>query len=498
MRKNDEAHTNLIDAGQEVFDSIIYGNQPMKLIVVLAFLALFAIPHGSFGADSRPNVLFIAIDDLRDWAGYFGHYPGAKTPNLDRLAKKGMAFTRAYCAAPVCNPSRCALLSGLRPSTTGVYENNADGRTVVPTELSLPTTMRNGGYFVCGAGKIYHEKFNRRDEWDAYLKNEGRDPAPKEKQVAANFLRSPLDCEDSDMQDFRIADYGIHELGKKHDKPFFLAVGFHKPHTPWNVPRKYYDLFPLDKIELPPYLESDLDDVPPAGQHMAKYAGTLLPKPDGDHAAILGRGKWKEAIQGYLSASAFADTQVGRVLDALENSKYRDNTIICLWSDHGWHLGEKHHWRKFSLWEEGTRSPLLWVVPGMTTPGSICQRPIDFMSIYPTLTDLCGIATPKHVEGLSLRPLLRNPLAAWDRPAITTYLENNHAIRADGWRYIRYADGGDELYDENADPNEWKNLASDPAFAAKKSDLAKWLPTLNQPDVGVENEPKEKKKKIIK
>ena len=288
------------------------------LCTFLALLSSFVIPHPSFAAEQRPNVLFIAIDDLRDWTGYLGHYAGAKTPNLDRLAKMGTAFTRAYCAAPVCNPSRCALLSGLRPFTTGVYENNADGRTVIPSELSLTTAFRNGGYFVCRAGKIYHEKFNRREEWDAYLKNEGHDPAPKVKEVATHFLRSPLDCDDSEMQDYRIADYGIHELGKKHDKPFFLAVGFHKPHSPWNVPRKYFDLFPLEQITLPPYLENDLDDLPPAGQHMAKYTGLELPKPDGDHSAIFNSGKWKQAIQGYLAASAFADAQVGRVLDALD------------------------------------------------------------------------------------------------------------------------------------------------------------------------------------
>ena len=460
-----------------------------KLLLALAILSSFVIPHSSLAA--QPNVLFIAIDDLRDLSAF----PNAKTPNLDRLAKMGTKFTRAYCAAPVCNASRCALLSGLRPSTTGVYENNADGRNVVASELSLTTAFHNAGYYVTGAGKIYHEKFNRREEWDAYLKNEGHDPAPKEKVVAANFLRSPLDCEDGEMQDARIVDYGIHELGRKHDKPFFLAVGLHKPHSPWNVPRKYFDLFPLESVTLPPYLKGDTDDLPPAGQHMAKWAGTLLPKPDGDHAAIIGRNKWKEAIQGYLAASAFADAQVGRLLDALEKSKYRDNTIICLWSDHGWSLGEKDHWRKFALWEETTRSPLYFVAPGVTKPGSVCARPIDYMSLYPTLTDLCGIATPKHVEGVSIRSLLADPQAAWDSPALTTYLQNNHAIRTEGWRYIRYADDGEELYDERADEHEWKNLASDPAFAAKKAELAKSLPAVNHDDIGIEKPSKAKKKK---
>jgi arylsulfatase A-like enzyme len=458
--------------------------------LLLALITSFCMPHSSFAAE-RPNVLFIAIDDLRD----LSTFPGAKMPNLDRLASMGMKFTRAYCAAPVCNPSRAALMSGLRPSTTGVYENNADGRTVIPPEHALPATFRKAGYFTAGAGKIDHEKFDQHELWDAWQKNDGKDPTPNEKVVAANFLRSPLDCADSEMQDYRIVQYGIDFLGgKKVKQPFFLAIGLHKPHSPWNVPRKYYDQYPLESITLPPYLKGDTKDLPPAGQKMAQWAGTLLPKPTGDHAAIIGRDQWKEAIQGYLAASAFADAMVGRLLDAYETSRYRENTIICLWSDHGWHLGEKDHWRKFSLWEEGTRSPLYWIVPGMTKPGSVCETPVDFMSLYPTLTALCRIETPKHVEGISITPLLADPKAAWEHPAITTYLENNHAIRVQGWRYIRYADGGEELYDEAADPNEWKNLASDPKHAAKKAELAKLLPSVNHADIGVDKGPKTKKK----
>ena len=457
------------------------------LLILCAHRASVVQTH----AAERPNVLFIAIDDLRD----LSTFPGAKMPNLDRLAAMGMKFSRAYCSAPVCNPSRASLLSGLRPSTTGIYENNADGRTVIAPDLALPSTFRKAGYYVAGAGKIDHEKFQQRELWDARQKGDGNDPVPNEKDVAATFLRSPLDCEDSEMQDYRIAQYGIDFLtGKKVKQPFFLAIGLHKPHSPWNVPRKYYDQYPLESIMLPPYLEGDIDDLPPAGQRMAKWAGPLLPKPDGDHAAIVGRGQWKRAIQGYLAASAFADAMVGRLLDAYETSRYRENTILCVWSDHGWHLGEKDHWRKYSLWEEGTRSPLYWIVPGMTKPGSVCETPVDLMSLYPTLTALCGIPRPKHVEGADITPLFTDPKAEWQHPAITTYLENNHAIRVQGWRYIRYADGGEELYDEAADPNEWKNLASDPKHAAKKAELAKLLPAVNHADIGVEKDPKTKKK----
>jgi arylsulfatase A-like enzyme len=275
------------------------------------------------------------------------------------------------------------------------------------------------------------------------------------------------------MPDYRIVSWTVDQLNKKHDKPFFLACGIHKPHLPWYVPRKYYDLFPLEKIVLPKVLDTDLDDVPPAGVQMAK--------PEGDHAAILKSGRWKAAVQAYLAAIAFTDAMVGRLIDALDKSPYKDNTIVVLWSDHGWHLGEKLHWRKFTLWEEATRAPLIWIVPGLTKPNSVCNRTVDFMGIYPTLTELCNLPTPKHVEGVSFRALLANPDAPWDLPARTTFHFNNHAVRTEQWRYIRYHDGGEELYDEIKDPLEWTNLAGKPEFAAVKKELAKWLPKTNAP-----------------
>lgn len=453
----------------------------MKAARLLLALVLFTAAPVFAAEPAKPNVLFIALDDLRDWVGYLGKSPQTRTPNIDRLAKMGVAFTRSYCAAPVCNPSRAALMSGLRPATSGVYENNADWRTVIGEDKPLTTTFRKAGYFVCGAGKIYHGAYDRRSEWDDYLANEGGGKAekklsPQAKNDGVGGIKfAPLDCADSDLPDYKITDYGIAQLGKKHDKPFFLAVGLHKPHMPWNVPQKYYDMFPLESIQLPPYLAGDLSDVPPAGVKMAK--------PEGDHKAIVESGRWKEAVQAYLATIAYADMNIGRLLDAFEKSAYKDNTIIVLWGDHGWHLGEKDHWRKFALWEETTRAPLIWVAPGVTRPGSVCDRTVDFMSIYPTLCDLAGIAKPAHVEGTSIKPLLADPKAAWDQPALTTYLFNNHALRSEGWRYIRYANGDEELYDETKDPNEYRNLATSPEAAAKKSELAKFLPTTNQPDI---------------
>lgn len=442
----------------------------------LAILFLLCVPAFAANPPARPNVLFIAVDDLRDWVGYFGHNPQSKTPNYDRLSRMGTSFTRAYCASPVCNPSRTALMSGLRPSTSSVYENNVDFRPIIPPAKMLTTAFREAGYHVHGAGKIYHEAYRRREEWDDYLEKERGDPRPAadRSEGVGGIKFAPLDCRDDELSDWGIADYGIASLQRKHDKPFFLAVGFHKPHMPWNVPRKWFDLFPLESIKLPPYLENDLDDLPPAAVRMAH--------PETDHVPMQKSGRWKEAIQAYLATIAYCDMNLGRLLDALEKSAYRDNTIICLWGDHGWHLGEKHHWRKFALWEEATKAPFMWVVPGVTKPDTICERTVDFMSIFPTLTDLCGIPTPAHNEGVSIRRLLADPKASWDLPALTTYRFNNHTVRSEGWRYIRYANGDEELYDETRDPNEWTNLAAKPEFAARKAELAKSLPRTNAPD----------------
>lgn len=424
---------------------------------------------------NRPNVLFIAIDDLNHWVGYLGRNRQTKTPHIDRLARRGVRFTRSYCAAPVCNPSRTALLTGVRPFSSGVYENDDDWRGVIPQNKTLVTTLRQAGYDTSGAGKIYHGSFDRQAEWERYLKPTGNDPKPTGNTGVGGIKFAPLDCADSDLRDWKSVDFGVEELSRKHDRPFFISIGLHKPHMPWNVPRKYYDLHPLDQIELPPTQPDDLGDVPPAGRAMAK--------PDRDHRDILESGRWKEAVQGYLAAVSYADSLVGRLLDALDASPHRDNTIVVLWGDHGWHLGEKQHWRKFALWEEATRAPLIWVVPGLTRPDTVCERTVDFMTIYPTLCDLCGVPIPPHVEGRSIRSLLGSPTAEWSEPAITTYEFGNHAIRTEGWRYIHYANGDEELYDETADPLEWVNLANRPEHAELKQRLNTLLPKQNAPDI---------------
>ncbi|MFM8272386.1 MAG: sulfatase [Gemmata sp.] len=449
----------------------------MRFLFPLAVAAGLIAPARAADAPKKPNVLFIAVDDLNHLVGHLGRNPQTRTPNIDRLARMGVTFTRAYCAAPVCNPSRAALMSGLRPGSTGVYDNGQAWQPVIPKEHTLTTQFLSAGYNVYGSGKIYHASAHRDGEWTDYFvggKEKVTPHADAKNDGVGGIKFQPL-TDDSKLQDESIVNYGIEKLGAKHDKPFFVAVGLHKPHMPWNVPKKYYDLFPLDRIELPPHTKDDLGDVPAAGIRFAK--------PKGDHAEVLRSGRWKEAVQGYLAAIAYCDAQIGRLLDAYDKSPHKENTVIVFWGDHGWHLGEKEHWRKFALWEESTRMPFIWVAPGVTKAGGVCDRTVDLMSVYPTLCALCGIARPKHVEGADVSPLLKDPKARWAAPGVTTYHLNNHAVRTERWRYISYADGGEELYDHDADPNEWTNLAKDQRLAGTKKELRELLPTTNKPEL---------------
>lgn len=463
------------------------------LILLFAFVFLTTIR-----AAEKPNVLFIAIDDMNHWVGHLGRNKQTKTPNIDRLAKSGVTFTRAYCTAPACNPSRASLMSGLRPSTSGCYNNNQPWHPGISDDKLLNTHFAGAGYRVFGAGKIYHGS-ERGGMWTDYFTEKNTPGAkktlklhPSAKDDGVGGIKfAPLANPDEEMPDYKVASWCIERMNEKSDKPFFIACGFVKPHMPFSVPQKWFDLFPLDSIELPPHREDDLKDVPPAGVKMAK--------PDGDHAAIVKSGRWKEAVQAYLASIAFCDAQVGRVLDALEKSPARDNTIVVLWTDHGWSLGEKSHWRKFALWEEPTRTAFVWKAPGVTATGGVCERTVDYVNVYPTLTALAGLPKPAHLEGHDLTPLLKDPKAAWEHPALTTHGKKNHAVRTEAWRYIRYADGSEELYDEAADPLEYTNLAGHTEHAATKAMLAKFLPKTDAPDLpagrgGEEGEGNPKKK----
>jgi arylsulfatase A-like enzyme len=440
---------------------------------------------------SKPNVLFIAVDDLNDWIGPLDGYKGVKTPNIDKLAKREMNFIKAYCPAPVCNPSRAALLTGVRPSTSGVYQNWQPWRLALPDALTLPQYFMQHGYEAVGISKIFHDAYNDSASWHKYYP-QLRQITPEKRPLNGfgNFDWGPIEASDEDMADYKHVQSGIDFLNEKHDKPFFLAVGIKRPHLSWWVPQKYFDMYPLSKITIPRVVRNDLDDIPPAGVTMAKRI------PEGqlneatrnmeDHKFIVEKGQWKQAIQGYLASITFADAMFGRLLDALDKSVYKENTIIVFFGDHGWHLGEKEHWRKFALWEEATRVPLIIVAPAVTKQNSVCERTVNLMDIYPTLISLCNLPVKEGIEARDIKPLLLNPKLEWDHPSITTYGLGNHSVRTERWRYIQYNDKTEELYDHNIDPYEWKNLAADPKYADIKRKLSDWLPKINNPATGGE------------
>jgi len=438
------------------------------------------------GDPDRPNVLFIAVDDLNDWADILGGHPGVQTPNINRLAGQGVCFTRAYCSAPACNPSRTSLLFGRRPSSTGVYYNGQPWTLELKEAVTLPRHFKNHGYETVGAGKIFHSlRASDSEAWDFY---ENRSYIFR-KGISADVFQAgmnrdwfdwgPLKITDDEMPDMKTAGFGVNFLNQDHDRPFFLALGIFRPHLPWCVPEKYFNLYPPDKIALPKIKENDLDDLPQAGRNMALDIGTIR---EGDHEAILSSNNWHNAVAAYMASITFADACVGKILDALEKSKYADNTIIVLWGDHGWNLGEKQHWRKFALWEDTTRVPLIISIPGTAAKGAHCERVVSLLDLYPTLVKLCGLTEKKELEGRNLIPLLKNPDAAWPYGVVMTQGRNTHAIRTERWRYIRYSDESEELYDHAKDSHEWTNLAEQPQYIKIKAELGQWLPVVNAPN----------------
>ena len=418
----------------------------------------------------QPNVLFIAVDDLNDWVGVLGGYADVQTPNMNRLAARGVTFSQAYCPAPFCNPSRSAVLTGYYPTTSGVYKNTEDWRVAVPDAVTLPELFKENGYETVGGGKILH--WNDRALWDEYYSRIS-DPEPtadvlQDEDNSMGVLEwGAVDVPDEEMNDYRITSWAADYLLQEHDSPFFLAAGVFRPHVPLNVPQSYFDLYPLDEIVLPETISDDLDDLPAVAREQMES--------DSLDADLKEAGNRERVVQAYLASVTFADAQIGRILDALESSEYADNTVVALWSDHGMHFGEKEHWKKGTLWEEATRVPLIISGPGVAEPGSISEHPVDLVNLYPTLADLCDLPVDESLDGVSLVPLLEDPDADWDRPALMNNRDDN-AIRYKEWRYIRYGDGSEELYDHSVDPNEWHNLADDPAYQQIKADLEAMLP----------------------
>ncbi|MCH7987927.1 MAG: sulfatase [Planctomycetes bacterium] len=434
--------------------------------------------HGVSTAAEKPNVLFISIDDLNDWTGCLGGHPNAITPHIDRLAKRGVLFTNAHCQAPVCTPSRASLVTSRLPSSTRLYflQPHLHVAGDARGSVTLVERFANEGYKTLGVGKIYGGHDERY--FQKYGgKFGGFGPRPKEK--ISYPIGHPLwdwgayPESDDQMPDTKIADWGINQLQQKHDKPFFLAVGFFRPHVPMFAPKKWFDQHPLKQVQLPKIDPHDRDDLPQYGKDLT--IGHPAPR----HEWFIENRQWKHAVQSYLASTTFVDHCMGRVLDALDHSEYAKNTVILLFSDHGWHLGEKERWAKRSLWEDSTRVPM--IVAGPKIKPGISARSVGLIDIYPTLLDLCDLKADSAHEGKSLTPLLENPGAEWNRPVITTFGPNNHAVRSDRWRYIRYADGSEELYDHKTDPHEWHNLAADKKYAKVINNHAKWLPRINKP-----------------
>lgn len=427
----------------------------------------------------RPNVLFIAIDDLNDWIGCLGGHPQAITPHIDRLASEGVLFENAHCQAPICTPSRASLLSGRYPSTSGLYFLAPQYREAETLRdmTSLPQYFMEHGYTSLGAGKIFHTGGDPHSFHEYRGQMGGFGPRPEEKISLPEghplWDWGAYPDRDEDMPDYQIAQWAKTKLAQEHEKPFFLSVGFYRPHVPLYAPPKWFDQYPRDQIQLPEALPDELEDIPQYALDLT-YAAAA-PR----HDYVLSLNEWEHGVQAYLACVSFVDDCVGQVLDALRASPYAGNTLVVLWSDHGFHLGEKLRWGKRSLWEESTRAPLMVAGLGIEG-GKRCRRPVGMIDLYPTLADLCGLPSRAELEGQSLRPLLEYPDAAWERPTLTTFGPNNHSLRSERYRYIRYADGSEELYDHEADPGEHRNLAGKEGSEAIMAQLRRWLPGVNR------------------
>jgi uncharacterized sulfatase len=480
-------------AGKEAVESDSPEIPPMRLESVrrlarrgLALLvSLFGVAPASPGAEagkvvdrSSANVLFIAVDDLGNVLGR-NRPAGLDTPNLDRLAERGVRFERAYCQVPLCNPSRASVMTGRRPDSTTVWDLNRHFRERLPDVATLPQAFRQRGHFVARVGKIYHYDVPRgigtsglddAPSWDRVVNPRGRDvldesriinPTP-EKPISAALSWLAADGLDEEQTDGLVATEAIRLIEARPDRPFFLGVGFFRPHTPFVAPKRHFDRIPLDGVRLVEVPEGDRDDIPAAA------IPHNIPQPDYG----LSREVLRQALQAYYASVRFVDAQIGRLLDALERANLADRTIVVVWSDHGYHLGEHGLWQKRTLFEESAKTPLIVSAPGTRGRGRSCSRVVELVDLYPTLLDLVFGSVPEELDGRSLRPLLDDPERAWDHEAFTQILRPGsespvmgRAITTERWRYIEWNAGraGRELYDHAGDPRELTNLADDEA-----------------------------------
>lgn len=453
-------------------------------VLLLGLLSLHA--SVAVAAERKLNVLFIAVDDMNNDLACYGS-PLVKSPNIDRLAAKGVKFDRCYCQYPLCSPSRTSLMTGLRPDTTKIYDLKTHFRSTVPDVVTLGQMFQNNGYFSGRVGKIYHygnpgdigtSGLDDKATWNAFVNPAGRDHTALEKDVinytpkrglgsAMAFLADKMG-KDEEHTDGKVATEAIKMLREHKDKPFFIAAGFYKPHTPYITPSKYFDLYSMDQILLPKEPADHLKNVPALALASTKpypLLGVTV-----DHA--------REAKRAYYAAISFVDAQIGRILDEVDQQKLWDNTVVVFWSDHGYHLGEHGLWFKQSVFEESARVPMIVIAPGKAA-GKASTRTVELIDLYPTMADLTGVTPPKDLEGFSLRPLLEDPQAKWDHPAYSQVKHGpmGRSVRTERWRYTEWADGkqGVQLYDHETDPHEYVNLAEDPKHAANVAEMKKLL-----------------------
>ncbi len=490
--------------------------KPTLTLITALFLLVSPAPLHAADATAakQPNVLFIAIDDLNDWVGCLGGHPQVKTPNIDRLAKRGVLFTDAHCAAPLCNPSRAAVFSGRHPFETDVVANDKSNiRKQRPDLVLIPQHFKAAGYRTFGTGKLLHqtssdlfdEDFFPECRWSPFtpeqvnytadeLASKGTsDPRHVTELMGRTFVlplnrmpsdRAPdspkgesfdwgaMDVDDSAMGDGQLANWAMQRLGGTHQQPFFIATGFYRPHIPLFAPKKYFDLYEDMEIALPEVQVDDLDDLSPVAKARALFAETA-----GAHATVLQHDQWRSAVRSYLACVSFIDAQVGKLLDALEAGPNADNTIVVLWSDHGWHLGEKQHWGKWTGWQRSTHVPLIIAAPRGVGPADVrCAQTVSLLDLYPTLIELCGLPAVDGLAGQSLVPFMNHPEQRTTRVVLTTFDRGNYSVTGERWHYIRYADGTEELYDRDRDPHEWTNLAAHPEHVRIKAELTKSLP----------------------
>jgi len=448
----------------------------------------------------RPNVLFIAIDDLNDYVSVLDNHPGIKTPNFERMAECSVLFANAHCAAPACHPSRVAVMTGVHPVRSGLYRNlfGAHGprwrheSPVLKDAVVISQHFRNHGYRAVGGGKIFHtlqwtpgDSQNDPGAWDEYrgdpldpISSDWPRPECTKRDQNEGFIgrrplrnhyfgAAPLELKPG-QGDGAVVDWAIEQMNAKQDKPLFLAVGLFRPHIPWEVPQRLFNLYPEEEVKLPEYREDDLADAHSHGR-------------ESWHKWVVDNNQWHHLMRGYLASISYVDNQLGRLLDAFEKSPLKGHTVIVLWSDHGFHIGEKQNWEKFALWDQTTHVPLFIHAPGLSKDGERTEEPVVLTDIYPTLCELAGLPIPPQCDGTSLVPLLKNPAGKKKEPVVISYQfrgepRPSHAIADSRYRFIHYGDGFEELYDLKTDPNEFTNRINDSELAGVRARLSQWLP----------------------